>query len=822
MRHSLSKCLWLLSCLGVVACGTVRPVGPSAADIDAVDALTADLVDGATDALAPDLVAPDADVAVPDVAAGDGSVDVATCATGCDDGDPCTAPDQCEGGACKAGAFACPNLVPTGIGASPCHLTGDLPQPAGIELKPWFTKLDLQQPIFLTAFPDGTDRMIAVLRPGQIVLFDNQPDVTTKKVVLDIVAQVSTAGEGGLLSVVFHPQFKKNRKFYVNYTTSGAKFQTVIVEYTLFAAVPGADPEVADPQSKRVLLTIFQPYSNHDGGQLFFDHKGMLLIGMGDGGSGGDPQKYGQNVSALLGKMLRIDVDKKGPGTEYAIPADNPFVGKPPVAPEIFALGLRNPWRFSVDRLTGAIWLADVGQGAWEEIDILESGKNYGWNLMEGNHCYGATTCDQTGLTLPVFEYPHTLGTSVTGGFVYRGSQNKSLYGAYLFADYGSGRFWALTKQGSTWKDTLLLQGKISPVTFGEDRDGELYVAQLYGAGGTVFKIIEAATKPPGTPLPLLLSQTQCFVGDATSPIAKLTPAQGLLPYDVAAPLWSDGAVKQRWIVLPAGQKALPAPPQGDLDAWDLPLGTLVIKHFALGTVPVETRFLRRDADGWNFFTYRWKPDASDAELVPGGGTTTTYAVDGKPASWRIPTISDCASCHKAMGSVSQLLGVQTGQLHRPVNAGGAPIDQLQVWKDAGLLDKTFDPGAHLGLPTPGEQPGNVAPALVEGHARAFLHANCAHCHRPGGTAQGTGLDLRFTTTLAQMQACGKPAQTGDVGGAAKAVVVPGQPELSALWLRMAADPQGPWFMPPMAVTVQSPGALALVKAWIAGLKACP
>lgn len=708
------------------------------------------------------------------------------------------------------------DLVPAGLGSALCQVAGDLPQPTGIQLVPWFTQLGLQQPIHLTALPDGGDRMVAVLRPGQIVVFDNQPDVKVKTVMLDIQPLVSTAGEGGLLSVAFHPQFKKNHKFYVNYTTAGPVMNTVIVEYTTKLA----DPDVADPASARTLLTIQQPFSNHNGGQVFFDKSGMLLIGMGDGGSGGDPFKNGQNPKALLGKMLRIDVDNKAPGLQYAIPKDNPFVGNPAYSPEILALGMRNPWRFSVDRLTGAIWAADVGQGAFEEIDIIESAKNYGWNKMEGAHCYNASTCDQTGLTLPVAEYSHALGTSVTGGYVYRGSQNKSLYGKYIFADFGSGRFWALAAQGAGWQLVEVAQSQLSPVTFGEDRDGELYVAQLFGGQGTVFKVVEKTTQPPvGSALPLLLSQTQCFAS-----LKPLLAAPGLLPYQVAAPLWSDGAGKKRWLVLAKGMTQLPAPPEDDIAAWNLPLGTLLIKHFALGPqdqVPVETRFMRRDANGWSFFTYRWNPDGSDAELQPGGGTTTSYAVAGATQTWHVPTMTECATCHKATadGPQTQVLGVHTAQLHREVaTAQGLAIDQLLAWRMAGLLPAAFQPAEHLALPV---ATANLPPpSEVAGQARAFLHANCSHCHRPGGAAPAQ-IDLRYTTQLKAMQACGIPPQNGDVGGAAQAILAPGKPEQSALWLRMAAPPGGPWFMPPIAVSVPPPGAAELVNSWIASLAAC-
>jgi uncharacterized repeat protein (TIGR03806 family) len=735
--------------------------------------------------------------------------------------------DTCPPGGCPK------PVLPAGVGSSPCKLDGALPTATAIQLVPWFTKLKATQPIDIKAFPDGTDRLVYVSRPGQIYLFDNQPDVANAKAVLDIGPKVSTAGEGGLLSVAFHPEFKKNRKFYVNYTTSGAKFDTVVAEYTMKAG----DPEVADPASWKLVIQIPQPYTNHDGGQLLFDNAGYLLIGMGDGGGGGDPLLAGQNNKMLLGKMLRLDVDKPAGGKNYGIPPDNPFVGNPAYLPEIYATGMRNPWRFSKDRQTGQVWIGDVGQGLWEEIDILHKGANYGWNVMEGTHCYVAAQCNQQGKTLPVAEYGHNLGTSVTGGVVYRGSQQKSLHGAYLFADWGTGRFWSLRANGTGgWTMKELVDTATQPVAFGEDRDGEVYVVQL--GGTTIHKIVEAKSEPPvGPAFPQKLSQTGCFADMAT-----LKPAQGLLPYDVRAPLWSDGAAKARWLVLPAGavpQAGKPGPvqvPQDPIAPWELPVGSLLIKHFALGDAgaqnwgtPVETRFIKKTATGFTFHTYRWNAQGTDADLLPGGGGEVAFQVkvQGQPKSekWRYPTIGQCETCHKPQGATAnQLLGVQSAQLHRErlfaTDKGGTmPANQLAAWSQQGLLsDPALDPAKVLQLPEVSE-PSQVGAAGTEAMARAYLHANCAGCHRPG--ASPSDLDLRYTTPWKQSNACGKVAQHGAVGGAA-VIVESGKPQSSVLWQRLNAGPASADFMPPLGVAVPHAAAYKLVADWIAALPACP
>jgi len=741
----------------------------------------------------------------------------------CEDGDVCSVGDTCQAGACKAGGDACAKQLPAGLGASPCQLVGDLPKASAVSVVPWFTALAVNQPIFLTAFPDGSDRLIVVERPGRLHLFANDPAVATKKLVLDLTAKVSVAGEGGLLSVAFHPKFKQNKKLYVNYTSTGT-FTTVVSEFTMGAT----DAEVADPASEKVLLSIPQPYTNHNGGQISFDGEGFLLVGMGDGGGGGDPLNAGQDKLTLLGKMLRIDVDAKDPGKNYAVPKTNPFVGDSAWLPEIFALGLRNPWRFSVDRATGTIWAGDVGQNLWEEIDIIEKGKNYGWRQLEGSHCFNPKVgCVTAGMTMPVAELPHGQAGSINGGYVYRGSHNPSLYGAYVFSDYVTGRYWSLTaKAGGGYALAELADTTDAPVSFGEDRDGELYAVGIYPS--KIWKIVvQKTTPPPGAALPSKLSATGCF-----STLQPLQPAAGMLPYEVNAPLWSDGAAKSRWLVLPAGSqpKVGAAGPIGvpsdPLAAWEPPPGSLIIKHFALGDAhaPVETRFMRRDADGWRFFTFRWSADGKDADLWLGGGSQPhAIAVGGKPATqiWTAPSTSQCAQCHRGAQEPARVLGLSSAQLDRGAAWSGG-LNQLAVWAKGGVLSNpSLDPAKVAALPALGGIDGGTAPiAAVGPAARAYLHANCAHCHRPGG-ASPSSLDLRYSTPLASTGACGAPPQAGDLGIAGAAIVKPGAPAQSTLAARMTAPLASGWLMPSVGVTIAHTAGAQLIADWIGALDSC-
>jgi glucose/arabinose dehydrogenase len=285
----------------------------------------------------------------------------------------------------------------------------------------------------------------------------------------------------GLLGLALHPAFAQTQRFYVNYVRllGTGQIQSVVAEYRVSAT----DANQADPASERILLTVNQPFPNHKGGQLAFGPDGFLYIGLGDGGGAGDPQGNAQNLQTFLGKMLRIDVDRTTGTLPYAIPADNPFVGGAGL-PEIWAFGLRNPFRFSFDAATGRLFAGDAGQDLFEEVDLLQRGGNFGWNIMEGLHCFKpATGCNMTGLVLPIAEYTHAEGAAVIGGYVYRGSALPALAGSYVFGDFGSGTIWRLTQDASgAWQRVALLTGGPNISSFGRDAAGELYVMD-YGAG---------------------------------------------------------------------------------------------------------------------------------------------------------------------------------------------------------------------------------------------------------------------------------------------------------------------------------------------------
>lgn len=339
-----------------------------------------------------------------------------------------------------------------------------------------FSNLSFNQPLDLQSPDDGTDRIFVVEKRGRIVVFENDAEIAVSTDFLNL-SGISTASEQGLLGLAFHPNYSSNGNFYVFYTPTAGL--AVVSRFSV-----SGDANVADASSEEVLLEIPQPQTNHNGGQIAFGPDGFLYIAVGDGGGGGDPDNNAQNRSNLLGNILRIDVDAQENGLNYAIPASNPFLNDTSVRPEIYAYGLRNPWRMSFDVQDGTLWTADVGQGAREEINTIVNGGNYGWKILEGTTCFSGD-CETAGLEAPIFEYGHDNGDrSVTGGFVYRGAAIPSLAGKYIYGDFVSGRIWALDVAGGV--NELLLESRLSIASFGTDNDNEIYVC---GFGGTIYKL---------------------------------------------------------------------------------------------------------------------------------------------------------------------------------------------------------------------------------------------------------------------------------------------------------------------------------------------
>ncbi len=362
--------------------------------------------------------------------------------------------------------------------------------PVKVKLQPVFTKLSLTKPVFLTHAPDGSDRIFVTEQPGRVLWWNNDPNVTKYEVALDIRAKVGNKGwEEGLIGMAFHPKFKDNGQVFLHYTAAPAK-KNVLSRFTF-----DSERKTIDPKSEQIILTLDQPFDNHNGGMIAFGHDGYLYISFGDGGQRDDPLDQGQNKNTWLAKILRIDVDVPYTADKtYGIPKDNPFVGVPSTKPEIYAYGLRNVWRFSFDRKTGDLWAGEVGQDLWEMIYLIQKGGNYGWPVMEGSHKFKK----QNGISPqlapgekvigPIVEHNHAAAKSITGGYVYRGKAIPELEGAYVYGDFQTGLMWYFRWNGKEATKPQFIGMTPEIASFGEDRDGEIYVVNLKGK---LFKIVK-------------------------------------------------------------------------------------------------------------------------------------------------------------------------------------------------------------------------------------------------------------------------------------------------------------------------------------------
>jgi len=464
-----------------------------------------------------------------------------------------------------------------------------------------FPNLTFRRPILLTHGGDQTDRVFVVRQDGFVHVLPNDSSVTSAPVFLDISRRLSSGGgEEGLLGLAFPPDFGSSQTFYVNYTatsphqTNGIK--TVVARYKVSAA----DPNMADTSSEEKLLEVEQPFRNHNGGMLAFGPDSNLYIALGDGGSGNDPNNNGQSLTTLLGKILRIDVRTT---SGYSIPSDNPFVGGASGGKgEIWAYGLRNPWRFSFDPVTGQLWAADVGQGAREEVDIIIRGGNYGWKIMEGSICRpGGGLCDPTGLILPVKDYARGLGSSITGGYVYRGSRVQELQGAYVYGDFGSGNIFLLRYEGgNVTADSVLLPGSFAISSFGVDEQSELYVVE-YGEGGRIMKIVRnpgsTSVAAPDAPLRFALEQNYPNPFNPKTGIRYSVPTQsgrdGQVPGGSNVKLTVYDQLGREVAVL-VNEKKLPGSYQVDFDGSGLASGMYIYRLSAGARVESRTMLLLR------------------------------------------------------------------------------------------------------------------------------------------------------------------------------------------------------------------------------------
>jgi uncharacterized repeat protein (TIGR03806 family) len=701
--------------------------------------------------------------------------------------------------------------VTSGLDTRPSNTTclaGDRPaQSVSLARTRVFSNLPaFASPLLMLQAPGDATRWFVVEQGGTVRVFDNQDSVTTTRTSIDISSRVQCCGETGLLGMAFHPDFPANPRVYLSYTNANGG--VVVSRISEFRSADGG--LTLDPTTEVILLTVTQPAYNHNGGNIAFGPDGLLYIGFGDGGSGGDPWGTignGQNLTTLLGKLLRIDIGGSTGSVPYRIPAGNLDSSKQlcntgsgtQTCPEIYAYGFRNPWRWSFDRVSGELWVGDVGQDTIEEVDRVVAGGNYGWRCFEGTQPYNSTCGPNAGSSLPpVAQYVHPTGNSITGGYVYRGSAIPALSGRYVFGDFGSGRIWHIARDTvPTLTVTTGFDSGLSISSFAQDVSGELYMVDY---GGGLYRLDNAT--PSSGSVPDKLSDSGCVQpGDPTR------PAAGLVPYAPNVAFWSDGATKNRYVALPDGTSAT----EGADGDFDLPVGTVLMKEFRLGSRRVETRFLMRHTDGqWAGYTYEWNAQGTDASRVVGGKTATIGT-----QTWVFPSEAQCLICHTA--AAGRTLGLELAQLNGPLlyPQTGRTANQVSTWNAIGYLNPpiTGTSDQWPAMPDPFGSLGTIAQ-----RARAYLHANCAQCHRPNGGTP-SDMDLRYTTTLASTNTCDWPPQAGDLGIANARIIAPGSAASSVLISRVGRrDAQG---MPPLASTMIDSAGVALLTNWVNSLTSC-
>jgi len=708
----------------------------------------------------------------------------------------------------------------SGLPARPNNLTCLAPdQPitnASVSVVSAFPNLpDLVEPVGLVAAPNDSTQWYVIERAGRILRFANDAATLTASTFVDIrspgdpIDVKSDHGETGLLGMAFHPGYGvANWYVYLSYTidgrpAGGREYRSVIARFE--SKDTGLTLDATDAVT---LLTLDQPARNHNGGQITFGPDGYLYVAFGDGGGSGDQFDRTQNTTNLFGSILRIDVDA---GSPYSIPQNNPFVGNSLCAsgsgasscPEIYAWGLRNPWKWSFDDVTGKLWLGDVGQDTWEEVNVIELGGNYGWRCREGAHDFNTTGNCPPGLIDPLIEYSHAIGFSITGGYVYRGSAIPELIGRYVFADYGTGKIFASTDQGDgTFSFEELIDTSHLISAFAVDENGEILFTRLFDSGNDIYRIVQSGGNS-NDPIPDQLSATGCVM--AADPTQ---PADGLVPYDINVPFWSDGAVKQRWYAIP-DNTTIDVAADGD---WLFPIGTVLMKNFRLTNELIETRLFMRHTNGeWGGYTYEWNDTGTDATRVIGGKVKSINGQD-----WIYPSGSECMQCHTQAANFS--LGLEHGQLNKDFTYPSTGITANQL-VTADFIDVLTDP-----LPdVPANLPQFVDPADVgetlEDRARAYLHSNCAGCHRPTGPTP-SNIDLRHDTPLGSTNTCDVVPTSGDLGIAGARIIDPGSAATSVLVERPnRRDVHG---MPPLGSNVIDAAGVQLLTDWVNSLAGCP
>ena len=667
-----------------------------------------------------------------------------------------------------------------------------------------FPALKFDECVDITSAP-GSDRLFVVEHGGKILSFPNRPDVRGADLVADLAKAIPGVKE--TYALAFHPEFEKNRYCYVCYIKApDLEDGTHIARFRMIEA----DPTTIDLARETTIITWLS--GGHNGCCLKFGPDGFLYISTGDGVGPNPPdtKQTGQDISDLLSSILRIDVDHADEGRNYGIPADNPFVNTEGARGEVWAYGLRNPWRMSFDRKTGDLWVGDVGWELWEMLDRIERGGNYGWAVLEGRQSTNPEwPRGPTPILPPTIDHPHSESSSITDGLTYYGKRLKELHGAHIYGDYDTGKFWGFRyENGRVVDHRELADTTLRIVGFGEDHDGEFYV--LDHPAGTVHRLVPNPLQGHQDDFPRRLSETGLYAS-----VTRGVPAPGVIPYSINAEPWEDYAVHQRYVAIP---HELSIKAEGE--TWSFPKDSVLVKTLSLDMEHgnpssrqfVETQILHFDGAEWQPYTYQWNDEQSDALLLDAAGAERTFEIVDPEApagkrkqTWRYSGRAECQRCHNKWSG--PVLAFNTPQLNKVHDYTGVVASQLDTLAHVRLLDMVVPADRRPKLANPRD-----ATTDWDGRARAYLHANCAHCHRMhAGSAVLS--KMHFDLPLDKTDMVGVRPTQGTFGIHGAQVIAPGEPVRSVLLYRMSKLNGGR--MPHIGSTEVDREGVRLVYEWL-------